>query len=142
MKTTKSWVCPRERFFYPPPPHTLISILYMTQKLFFTQKDIYFVLFQGCVRLEPFLDRALRLGQTRGAERCGQDRPSSLTIFNKISIYLGLGQIKTLSGPSAAARTGQRAGVCSHMTNFIHVLNMRCMYKCMKLPKSFKLLIR
>ena len=32
----------------------------------------------------------------------------------EISIYSGLGQVKTLSGPSAAARTGQGTERCGH----------------------------
>ena len=73
--------------------------------IFFPSKLVYIFI----VRLGPlaFLGRALRLGQARG--------------------------------PSAAARTGLGAehrgwerlgaGRCSHMTNYIHVLHMRSMYK-------------
>ena len=32
-------------------------------------------------------------------------------------------------GPSATARTGLRSGRCGHMTNFINVLSIECMYK-------------
>ena len=32
-------------------------------------------------------------------------------------------------GPSAAARTDLGAGRCGHMSNFIPLLNMRCMHK-------------
>ena len=52
---------------------------------------------------------------------------------------LGLDQVKTISGPSAAARTGQGAGRrdqdrlgaerCGHMTNYIHLIRIRSMYK-------------
>ena len=32
-------------------------------------------------------------------------------------------------GPSDAPKTGQEAGRCSYMTNYIYVLHMRCMHK-------------
>ena len=41
-----------------------------------------------------------------GNNSCGQERSTISTIFNKISVYYGLGLVKTLSRPSATARTG------------------------------------
>ena len=76
------WVSPRERF--------LPSILYMTQ-------------------FSTIFDKKLFILYNFWAERCGQDRPS---IFNKIHIYLGLGQVQPLSELSAAARTDQGAERC------------------------------
>ena len=37
--------------------------------------------------------------------------------------------VRTGWEPSAAARMGQGVGHCDHMTNYIHVLHMRSMYK-------------
>ena len=129
-------VRPSIRISAPPPPH-LLSILYMTwNSTIFNKKYLFFII--SGLGQDNFL-----------AEGCGYDRPSISTIFKKF-VYIQ-GQIgQTLFGPSAAARTGQeaeprgqdrlkgssaatRTGLgarrCTLMTNFIHELNIRCMYK-------------
>ena len=64
----------------------------------------------GQVGLRQFLDRMLRLGQARG--------PSAAAIFIKNNTMIsdmwavGLSQVKTISLPSAAARTGSGAEHC------------------------------
>ena len=63
-----------------------------------------FIFIQGQVGLRHFLGRALRLGHARW--------PSAAATVRLV---------KTLSGPSAAARTGQGAERCGHMVNYIHV---------------------
>ena len=127
-------VCASKRFASPPPPPPFVSISgdflekdvwtphpqpilagncpnlvfgppsyqFCTQPLIFQQNYLLFIIL-GLVQGRKFLGRALWLGQ---AQRSG---PSFSTIFKKISIYFGLGQVKTLSRTSAPTRRGQGA---------------------------------
>ena len=137
----QKWGPSQNTLFGPTPSLPLLSILYI-------QQNIYFLLFQGKVRLKQFHGQALRLEQARGPSavaRMGlhfQQFSTKLVYIQgqvRLKHFLGLAlhgkdrrggralRAGRATGPSAAARTGQRAGCYGHMVNYIHVLHIRSM---------------
>ena len=98
-----------------------------------------FILYYFRVRLGQFLSRVPWVGRVWGRSATAMTelqfqqfstklifKKSQVRLRNFLDRVLRLGQAR---GPSAAARTGQGAGRCGHMTNLILVFNIRCMYK-------------
>ena len=75
------------------------------------QKGKFFLILTVSIFLLLF---KVRLG-TFWAERCAQNRLGSRALRPRVRL------VKTLSGPSAAARTGQGAERYGHMVNYIHL---------------------
>ena len=136
-----------QRFWTPPLP-----VQFVFDFNFFSEKLIS-IFYSFRVRLGHFLDRMLRLRKARGPstttltgkwpraatgtryrlssrERFSIPPPHSLKLYMKfvlLHVTSCQGQIRTLSGLSAVARTGQGARLYGLMFNFI-VLHMNCMY--------------